>query len=150
MTGIVHFTFNADGNSDDSFLLLGDGKLTMAQIDAIPNFFSGVELLTLSACDTATGANADTKIEKQGVEVESLGVLAQQKGATAVLASLWQVADESTSRLMQEFYRIREAQHGITKAEALQRAQIDLLLNSNREYAHPFYWAPFILIGNWQ
>ncbi len=145
-----HFTFNADGNSDDSFLLLGDGKLTMAQIDAIPNFFSGVELLTLSACDTATGANADTKIEKQGVEVESLGVLAQQKGATAVLASLWQVADESTSRLMQEFYRIREAQHGITKAEALQRAQIDLLLNSNREYAHPFYWAPFILIGNWQ
>jgi CHAT domain-containing protein len=51
---------------------------------------------------------------------------------------------------MQEFYRIREAQHGITKAEALQRAQIDLLLNSNREYAHPFYWAPFILIGNWQ
>jgi len=145
-----HFTFNADGNSDDSFLLLGDGKLTMAQIDAIPNLFSGVELLTLSACDTATGANADTKIEKQGVEVESLGVLAQQKGATAVLASLWQVADESTSRLMQEFYRVREAQHGITKAEALQRAQIDLLLNSNREYAHPFYWAPFILIGNWQ
>src|SRR5260221_4111266 len=148
-----HFTINTDGNSEDSFLLLGEGKLsklTMAQIAAIPNFFSNVELLTLSACNTATGGYESETAENQGVEFESLGVLAQQKGATSVLASLWEVADASTSLLMEDFYRFREKQPGTTKAEALRRAQLNLLLHSNGKYTHPFYWAPFVLIGNWK
>ena len=149
-----HFKFDADGNSNDSFLLLGNGKLTkltIAQIAAIPNFFAGVELLTLSACETAVGDQASRqKEDNQGIEVESLGVLAQRKGASAVIASLWEVADLSTSKLMQNFYQCHTAPTATTKAEALRQAQLDLLLHTNGEYTHPFYWAPFVIIGNWQ
>ena len=148
-----HFKFNADGNSNDSFLLLGSGKLpklTIAQIASIPNFFAGVELLTLSACETAVGDQASRQQDDQGVEVESLGVVAQRKGASAVIASLWEVADLSTSKLMQDFYRCHASATAPTKAEALRQAQLDLLLNTNGKYSHPFYWAPFVIIGNWQ
>lgn len=148
-----HFKFNADGNSNDSFLLLGNKeltKLTMAQIAAIPNFFAGVELLTLSACETAVGDQASRNQDDQGVEVESLGVLAQRKGASAVIASLWEVADFSTSKLMEKFYQCHAAATAVSKAEALRQAQLDLLQNSNAKYSHPFYWAPFVVIGNWQ
>lgn len=104
-----------------------------------------------------------------GVEVESFGVLAQRQGAEAVMVTLWPVADVSTPLLMREFYRLREANPGMTKAEALSQAQISLLTGTiqpskagqdNRglipggepakTFAHPFYWAPFILIGNWK
>ena len=148
-----HFKFNADGNSNDSFLLLGSGKLprlTIAQIASIPNFFAGVELLTLSACETAVGDQASRHQDDQGVEVESLGVVAQRKGASAVIASLWEVADLSTSKLMQDFYRCHASAAAPTKAEALRQAQLDLLLKTNGKYSHPFYWAPFVIIGNWQ
>ncbi|MBV8414835.1 MAG: CHAT domain-containing protein [Verrucomicrobia bacterium] len=148
-----HFKFDADGNSNDSFLLLGNGKftkLTIAQIAAIPNFFAGVELLTLSACETAVGDQASRQANNQGVEVEGLGVLAQRKGAAAVIASLWEVADVSTSKLMQNFYQGRASANATTKAEALRQAQLELLLQTNGEYSHPFYWAPFVIIGNWQ
>jgi CHAT domain-containing protein len=148
-----HFKFNADGNSNDSFLLLGNGKftkLTIAQIAAIPNFFAGVELLTLSACETAIGDEAGRRQDDQGVEVESLAVVAQRKGASAVIASLWEVADVSTSKLMQSFYQCHATATATTKAAALRQAQLDLLLQTNSEYSHPFYWAPFVVIGNWQ
>jgi CHAT domain-containing protein len=148
-----HFKFTPDGNEEHSFLLLGGqklAKLTLAQIAAIPNFFAGVELLTLSACETGIGDEASRKSDDQGVEVESLGVLAQRKGATAVIASLWEVSDVSTSRLMLDFYRNRASRPTTTKAEALRQAQVDLIHDSNTRYAHPFYWAPFVLIGNWQ
>jgi CHAT domain-containing protein len=148
-----HFKFNPDGNSNDSFLLLGNGKftkLTIAQIAAIPNFFAGVELLTLSACETAVGDEAIRRQDDQGIEVESLGVLAQRKGASAVIASLWEVADVSTSKLMQNFYQCHASVTATTKTEALRQAQLDLLLKTNGKYSHPFYWAPFVIIGNWQ
>ena len=83
--------------------------------------------------------------------------------AKAVLASLWDVDDESTGRLMADFYRRWISGSGLTKAEALQQAQLDLLrgtaannpqpgsaAESGSPYAHPYYWAPFILIGNWK
>ncbi len=170
-----HFQFKP-GNETDSALLLGDGQfLSLAQIKALPNVFSGVELLTLSACNTATSGSGAT-----GKEVEGFGVLAQRQGAKAVIASLWPVADRSTKNLMQEFYKLREAKANITKAEALQQAQIKLLrgalqvtgealaaraithatdtttnlpkfkVDPKAPYAHPCYWAPFILIGNWK
>jgi CHAT domain-containing protein/Tfp pilus assembly protein PilF len=169
-----HFRFAA-GNDTKSFLLLGDGAhLTLAELKGSVNLFGGVQLLTLSACNTGVG---------DGAEVEGFGTLAQRQGAKAVIASLWPVADESTSRLMQEFYRIRESSAGITKLEALREAQLALLrgevqikpaakgdrgvvanrptsgaahpeapsfpLNASAPYAHPFYWAPFFLMGNW-
>ncbi len=161
-----HFQF-APGNETNSYLLLGDGThLSLAQLKNATNLFSGVELLTLSACDTATGgAGAD------GREVESFGVLAQRQGAKAVLASLWPVADASTKQLMQQFYQLRNAQTGTPKVEALRQAQLTLLRgttaatasaqrglgakldnmnNAAATYTHPYFWAPFILIGNWK
>jgi len=173
-----HFQFSP-GNETNSALLLGDGTfLSLAQIKSLPNVFGGVELLTLSACNTATGGSG-----ANGKEVEGFAVLAQRQGAKSVVASLWPVFDTSTKELMQAFYRLREAKEGVTKAEALRQSQLKLLrgeiggraetLASNRElihedekstaakqprfkpdpnkpYAHPYYWAPFILIGNWR
>jgi CHAT domain-containing protein/Tfp pilus assembly protein PilF len=173
-----HFSFEA-GAEKGSFLLLGDGKhYTLDEVKGSTPLFSGVELLTLSACNTALGS------ERNGEEVEGLGMLAQRQGALAVVASLWAVADESTARLMQEFYRKRISDKALTKAEALRRAQLALLTGQikasdgataqlqkersstlvgdggkgqpefkslpNAPYAHPYYWAPFILIGNWR
>ena len=145
-----HFIFKP-GNESDSFLLLGNGEeLTLSQIKRSVTLFNGVELLTLSACDTATGS-----VGADGTEVEAFAVMAQRQGAKAVLAGLWPVSDNSTRLLMQNFYRIRNGKVRHSKAEALRRAQLSLLLGSDagapsKKYAHPFYWAPFILIGNWR
>jgi CHAT domain-containing protein len=171
-----HFAFRP-GNETESFLLLGDGShLSLAQIKGESNLFGGVELLTLSACDTASGgAGTD------GREVDGLGMVAQRQGAKAVIATLWPVADASTQLLMRKFYEIRDAKAGTPKVEALRQAQLALLhgtgmsgTSDNRSrgltdelnrglkigqgqagqnranYAHPFFWAPFTLIGNWK
>ena len=74
-----HFQFSP-GNETNSALLLGDGTfLSLAQIKSLPNIFGGVDLLTLSACNTATGGSG-----ANGKEVEGFGVLAQRQGAKAV------------------------------------------------------------------
>ncbi len=173
-----HFRFHP-GNETDSFLLLGDGaQLTLARIKAESNLFAGVELLALSACNTAMSGE-----DAEGKEIEGFGVMAQRQGAKAVVATLWSVADASTRELMRRFYQLRQSQPQMSKAEALRQAQLALLggeqyrareqavrqrdvrLDKARAasgespafqpdpkapYAHPFYWAPFILIGNWK
>ncbi len=142
-----HFNFEP-GDETKSFLLLGGGKtLTLAQLKSMSQIFSRVELLTLSACDTATGG------ERQGKEVEGFAVLAQRQGAHAIVASLWPVYDASTSQLMQHFYRLRDEHPLMSKAEALRQAQLALLFpkdDPQAPFAHPYFWAPFILIGNWR
>ena len=122
-----HFDFEP-GNETNSFLLLG-GKsaegahLTLAELREDPDLaFTDTQLLTLSACDTAMGGSAG-----DGREVDGLGILAQQKGAKAVVASLWEVNDASTGLMMQEFYRLWTTNHAISKAEALRQAQVELL-----------------------
>jgi CHAT domain-containing protein/tetratricopeptide (TPR) repeat protein len=139
-----HFTL-VPGDASSSFLLLGDGnRLTLANIKDEPDdFFGGVELLTLSACETG----AQKERESDGREIDSFAELAQRKGAQAILASLWNVDDESTSRLMMEFYQKKQRDR-LTKAEALQKAQLVIMKDSS--YSHPFYWSPFILTGNWR
>ncbi len=162
------------GNDTQSFLLLGDGThLPLSDIIKQTNLFKGVELLTLSACNTGVG---------DGKEVEGFGVLAQRQGAKGVIATLWPVDDASTGIFMQNFYRLRE-QEKLTKAEALQRAQLLFITgktqgtsdttqratveyttpegrdatapaapftpNPAAPYSHPYYWAPFFLMGNW-
>jgi CHAT domain-containing protein len=169
-----HFQFTP-GSMDDSFLLLGDGsRMTLAQIKTKLNFNS-VELLTLSACETALG---DDSVAHHGVEVEGLGAIAQQAGAKAVLATLWPVADGSTALLMRAMYQAHKNDH-VDKADALKEAQLALLhgtvhadsagkaerglarvdsapatasftTDPRAPFAHPFFWAPFILMGNWQ
>lgn len=137
-----HFRFSP-GTEVNSFLLLGDGQhLTLGDIRTQNYRFDNVDLLTLSACDTGLGGGRDA----QGREIEGFGVIAQQQGAKAVLATLWPVADSSTSTLMADMYRRRQSL-GLTKAEALRQAQMAML---HGRFEHPFYWAPFILMGNWK
>lgn len=115
-----HFWFEP-GNEYGSFLLLGDGTtLSLQEIKEQSNIFDGVELLTLSACNTAATQSGG------GREVDAFAELAQRLGAGAVLASLWSVSDASTAQLMQDFYGLRESE-GLTKSEALRRAQLGLL-----------------------
>lgn len=105
--------------------------------------FEHADLMTLSACDTGLGGGRDA----QGQEIEGLGVIVQRLGAKSVLASLWAVDDRSTGQLMADFYRQHE-RDGLNKIEALRRAQ--LALRQQRSFQHPFYWAPFIQMGNWR
>jgi CHAT domain-containing protein len=138
-----HFKFSP-GTEANSFLLLGDGgHLTLGDIRRQNYRFDNVELLTLSACETALGGGRDAR----GNEVEGFGVIAQGQGAKAVLASLWPVADQSTALLMADLYK-RMTTSKMTKAEALRQAEIGL--RKDPRYSHPYYWAPFVLMGNWQ
>jgi CHAT domain-containing protein len=143
-----HFSFRP-GTDADSFLVLGDGgRLTLQEMRERRLRFGGVELLTLSACDTAMGGGRS----ENGAEVEGFGALAQRQGAQAVLATLWPVADQSTGRFMQQLYRTRQAagaggRPDSSKVQALRQTQLDFL--KTPRYAHPYYWAPFILMGNW-
>ncbi|MEQ1742072.1 MAG: CHAT domain-containing protein, partial [Candidatus Nitrotoga sp.] len=158
-----HFKFQP-GNETNSFLLLGDGnKLSLGALKNGNYQFTDVDLLTLSACETAVGGGKG----EDGREIEGFGVLAQNQGAKSVLATLWQVNDSSTGQFMQMFYHIRQSNPGMTKAEALQQTQqafikgqvvLEAQLNPQRVDAaakskvttdHPYYWAPFILMGNW-
>jgi CHAT domain-containing protein len=136
----------------DSFLLMGDGsRLTLDQIRN-SGYFPDTELLTLSACETAMGSSG------QGTEIEGFGALAMGQGVHAVIATLWPVYDESTALLMKEFYRLKEEKK-LPKVEALRQAQLSLLNGTikpqpqaerQESYAHPYFWAPFILMGNWK
>ncbi len=138
-----HFRFSP-GTEANSFLLLGDGsQLTLGDLRTQNYRFDDVDLLTLSACDTGLGGGRDA----QGREIEGFGVIAQQQGAKAVLATLWPVADQSTAILMADMYRRRQ-QSQTTKIDALRQAQVSLA--SNPRTSHPFFWAPFILMGNWR
>ena len=165
-----HFSYQvADFN--ESFLLLGKGKLSVKDLSAKSTLFSNVDLLTLSACETAVGG-------ANGKDVEGFAYLAQSLGAKAVMATLWQVDDIGTQVLMPEFYRLHET--GLNKSESLRQAQISLLqgkikdaptdlkraelfgtetakvelpkyvIDKNKPFAHPYYWSPFVLIGNWK
>jgi CHAT domain-containing protein len=191
-----HFSFRP-GDEARSFLLLGDGSvLTLAEMKAEKDLFAGVELLTLSACNTAA-----QQPDADGREIDAFAELAQRLGANAVMATLWPLADDSAPWLMGEFYRKRQ-EDGMVKADALRAAQLALLEGSarimasnkrrragstparveiirnadergrggarsdiiyveaknappyqrdkNKPFAHPYYWAPVILIGNWR
>jgi CHAT domain-containing protein len=173
-----HFSLNA-GNESSSYLLLGGGaerKWSLSAVRESGARFVGVDLLTLSACNTAMTAGE----KSNGLEVEGFGALAQKQGARSVLASLWAVADSSTRDLMTEFYRILEADTKISKAAALRQAQLTLLngkykpgeiplwrrssdvvelsgenrlffefkKDANAPFAHPYYWSAFVLYGN--
>jgi CHAT domain-containing protein/Tfp pilus assembly protein PilF len=164
------------GQPENSFLLFSQpdsqGK-NYATITDIRNWkLRGIDLVTLSACQTAVAPEQlDTKLGILGISHEF-----ERAGAKSTIASLWRVNDRSTALLMQAFYQ--NLSQGKTKAEALKNAQNAMLhLNTddtatqahtqlnrslsikpttplpittkeNTGYSHPYYWAPFILIGN--
>ncbi|MBW4442061.1 MAG: CHAT domain-containing protein [Plectolyngbya sp. WJT66-NPBG17] len=140
---IVHLATHGQFSSsaDNTFIVTWDGRINVKQLDQMLRNREGklnsIELLVLSACQTATGDNR-AALGMAGVAVRS--------GARSTLASLWSVNDRSTALLMIEFYRELE-KPGITRAEALRRAQVALLHQD--DYTSPYYWAPFVLLGNW-
>ncbi|PYI93719.1 MAG: hypothetical protein DME97_05535 [Verrucomicrobia bacterium] len=145
---IVHFATHGILNAStplDSYIQLAAGgspesaQLTLGEIGGLP--FNKVDLVTLSACQTAVGNK-----EPDGGEVTTLAHAFSSAGATTVLASLWSVGDESTKEFMVEFYR--QLAGGASKAAALQSAQLKLLKSA--KFSRPLYWAPFVLMGDWR
>ena len=170
-----HFVVEAS-NGEEPFLMLGGEdsgdaqgyEWNLSEMEHSTVAFRGTRLLTLSACSTAKDYQT-----RNGTEMDSLGMIAQQKEAEAVLATLWDVNDASTSRLMSDFYARWLKHPAEGKAEALRQAQIALLRGAAAPpdsrsgrgvqaevgpapaaelagYSHPFYWAPFVLTGNFR
>jgi CHAT domain-containing protein len=145
---VVHFATHGILNAtqpSESYILLASGeapgqeRLTQGEVLGLP--FNKVDLVTLSACETAFGDR-----DPDGGEVTTLAAAFSSAGATSVLASLWSVNDESTKEFMIQFYTQLAA--GQSKAASLQSAQITLM--KNPKFSHPLYWAPFVLMGDWR
>ncbi len=135
-------------NPKNSYLVLapkGEGNLTVWEImgeltDALKD---ENQLVVLSACQTALQEGK----QLQGKELLSLASAFTRAGSPALIATLWSVDDKSTKELMLDFYEnLRDGNHD--KLEALRQAQISLL--GSGKFDHPFFWAPFILIGDWR
>jgi CHAT domain-containing protein len=135
----THGHFGSDPNN--TFLVTANNKepITINKLRdliGITALKSPVELLTLSACQTALG-NDRAALGLAGIALKA--------GARSAVASLWLVDDSGTAQLMPKFYHyLKESK--LSKAQALQRAQRELLTT---DYSHPYYWAAFLLIGNW-
>lgn len=140
---VVHIASHGlvGNEAKDSFLLSYDDKITMDQLSQLIGMFqfrkSSLDLLTLSACETAVGDDRAAL---------GLAGMAVKAGARSALASLWFIDDEATSQLISEFYTQLQ-DPSISKAVALQRAQIKI--SSDPAHDHPSFWAPFLLINNW-
>ena len=141
---IVHMATHAvfDESAEGSFLLTYDGRLTMDQLDGLIWFGKTqgrqMNLLTLSACETALGDER---------AAFGLAGVALKAGAKSALATLLQTEDQAAARVVKAFYRNLVSPE-TSKATALQRAQIEAL--ADPRYGHPGQWASFLLIGSWQ
>jgi CHAT domain-containing protein/Tfp pilus assembly protein PilF len=110
--------------------------------DEVFNLRLGSPLVMLSACETGLGK------EKRGEGVMGLTRAFMYAGAPTVGVSLWSVADKSTADLMTDFYRrLLSTGEGTTSSSALRDAQLAMI--SGKKYSAPFYWAPFVLVGDW-
>ncbi|GAB4545019.1 MAG: hypothetical protein Tsb0014_39130 [Pleurocapsa sp.] len=147
---IVHIATHGQfsSNLDETFILAWDSQIHIKQLDSILqareqttdfNSQRAIELLVLSACETATGD------KRAALGLAGMSVRA---GARTTLATLWTVHDQSTAITINNFYQhLTQPQVQMTKAKALRQAQLDLI-NSNT-FNHPYYWAAFVLVGNW-
>jgi len=141
---VVHLATHGQfsSNLEETFILTWNGKIKIEDLRDLlrsreSELSEPIELLILSACQTASG-DQRAALGLAGVAVRS--------GARSTLATLWSVQDQSTANLMVQFYQ-ELLQGKFTRAEALRRAQLQLL--KQPQYQHPFYWAPFVLVGNW-
>jgi CHAT domain-containing protein len=142
---VIHLATHGQFSSkaENTFILTWDDRINVNELDNLLRTTdlrrsSPIELLVLSACQTALGDNR-----------AALGIagVAVRAGARSTLATLWSVNDEATAELMIRFYQ-ELANSTVTKAEALRRAQLSILQNPKYQQ-HPYYWAAYILVGNW-
>ncbi|MBV6625891.1 MAG: CHAT domain-containing protein [Rivularia sp. (in: Bacteria)] len=144
---IVHLATHGKFGStaDETFIITWDDKIKVNQLSSILKTGeisrdNPLELLVLSACETAAGDNRSA-LGLAGVAVRS--------GARSTIATLWRVNDEASAMLISKFYEqlTKPNKTAISKAEALRQAQINIL--KNPEYQVPYYWAAYVLLGNW-
>lgn len=152
---IVHLATHGEFNStaDKTFILSWDRRINVKLLGKLlqdKTLYQSrpIELLVLSACKTASG-------DKRAAL--GLAGVAVQAGARSTLATLWSVVDQTTAEIMSEFYnQLKDApKTNINKAQALQKAQLAFIdkykdNDKNKDYRHPHFWAPFVLVGNWQ
>jgi len=140
---VVHIATHGEfaASVEQTYLLAYDGRLTLDRLGDYVGLFrfreTPLELLTLSACETAQG-DARAALGLSGVAIKA--------GARSALGTLWMVNDEAAAQLVIEFYR-QLVDPSVSRALALQRAQRKLL--TTLSYEHPSYWSPFILISSW-
>jgi CHAT domain-containing protein len=141
---VIHLATHGEFSSkvDETFILAWDGRIKLKQLDTMLKTSNlrrtvPIELLVLSACETVVG-DQQAALGLAGVAVRA--------GARSTLATLWQVDDQATASLIGQFYQ-ELAKPNVSKAEALGKAQ--RFLAEKPEYQHPYYWAPFVLVGNW-
>jgi CHAT domain-containing protein len=143
LVSIVHIASHGrfEAEASRSFLLTWDGPLSMERMSELVRRTrfrdEPIELLTLSACETAAG-DEDAALGLAGVALRA--------GARSALATLWTVNDRVTARLISAFYA-ELAKPGVSRAAALRRAQLATL--GEAELRHPAHWAPFLLISSW-
>ena len=144
---VVHMATHGKFSSDpeDTFIVLSDGPLKAQEFDQLlrtdnADLARTIELLVLSACETAAGDKRATL---------GLAGMALRSGAESTLATLWQVDDASTADVMVAFYQQLSNDPTLTKAEALRLAQLSLWHNKQQDWGIPFFWAPYVLVGNW-
>jgi CHAT domain-containing protein len=149
---IVHVATHGEfgENARDTYLLTHDDRLDLMRLERLiePSKFRGrpVELLTLSACHTAQGAGDRAALGLAGVAIKA--------GARSAMATLWEVDDEATTALVASFYRHLhdDTVNGkpVSKAQALRSAQLEILRGQRgADKTAPYFWAPYLIIGNW-
>ncbi|MDJ0705241.1 MAG: CHAT domain-containing protein [Leptolyngbyaceae cyanobacterium MO_188.B28] len=138
---IVHLATHGKFSSqlNETFIQAWDEHITVDNLSEWlrRDLDNPLELLVLSACETAAG-DQRAALGLAGVAIRA--------GARSTLASLWQVDDVATSIFMTKFYEELSAKSG-NKAAALRSAQQFLI--DDLDFSHPYYWAPFVLLGNW-
>ncbi|HEV2302016.1 MAG TPA: CHAT domain-containing protein [Stellaceae bacterium] len=139
---IVHIASHGQFGDDPSrtFVLAFDGKLTMDDLESDIKYGSTrdipLELLILSACETASGDDRAAL---------GLAGVALKAGARSALATLWYINDKASGAMVAQFYKGLKS--GLSRAQALRAAQ--RALAADPRFAHPAYWAPYLLIGDW-
>ncbi|MEN8447464.1 MAG: CHAT domain-containing protein, partial [Cyanobacteria bacterium J06555_13] len=132
----VHISTHGQFSSvpERTFLLAWDGLINVQKMAQTFQGTGNIDLLVLSACQTAAGDERSTL---------GLAGLAVQSGAQSAIASLWLVDSTGSSVLMDRFYQALD--QGLTNIAALHQAQLTLMQST--DFSHPFYWAPFVLVG---
>jgi CHAT domain-containing protein len=126
---------------------MSDGPLTVQMIAQLQGLDTSNEMVVLSACDTAVEAGKST-----GDELVSVAVAFSMAGSPALVASLWEVSDESTGELMASFYRALETNKG-DRLDALREAKLSLLRTqkgTTRPFTQPWHWSSFQLYGDYR